>query len=110
MKAAALADDRISCAADISIQNFRGGRTPMTMAKIPFGGDIPDVIGFSVMGRNYRWFGALTPILFPCLDPVIQVAPRKAEEEPAVVPAATTPSRGAAWAPGTDKTNRTARH
>jgi radical SAM superfamily enzyme YgiQ (UPF0313 family) len=41
------------------IYNFRGGVTQSLMAKDLFGGIPPDVLGFSVLGWNYRQFGNL---------------------------------------------------
>lgn len=59
IKAAALADDRIRAGAEITIHNFKGGSTTITMANDLFGSGVPDVIAFSVLGWNFRSFGAL---------------------------------------------------
>lgn len=59
LKATALADDRIRRDAEIVIHNFRGGASLYTMATQLFQGRIPDVLAFSVLGWNYREFGAL---------------------------------------------------
>ncbi|MGW3960873.1 KedN5 family methylcobalamin-dependent radical SAM C-methyltransferase [Amycolatopsis sp. NPDC005003] len=59
LKATALADDRIRPRADIRILNFKGGATASTMAHELFGGELPDVLAFSVLGWNHRTFGLL---------------------------------------------------
>jgi radical SAM C-methyltransferase len=59
LKATALADDRIRDTTDITIHNFRGGTTNATMANAMFTGEPPDIVAFSVLGWNYRAFGAL---------------------------------------------------
>jgi radical SAM C-methyltransferase len=59
IKAAALGDERIRRQADVKILNFRGGDTLMEMAQEVFKHDPPDVMGFSVLGWNFREFGAL---------------------------------------------------
>lgn len=59
IKATALADDQVRGAVDISIHNFRGGATNAQMANAMFSSGRPDVLAFSVMGWNYRAFGAL---------------------------------------------------
>ena len=59
LKATALADDRIRDACEIEVHNFRGGATNVVMANALFGGEIPDIIAFSVLGWNYASFGAL---------------------------------------------------
>ncbi|MFI9388802.1 KedN5 family methylcobalamin-dependent radical SAM C-methyltransferase [Kutzneria sp. NPDC052558] len=47
--------DRVS----VEICNFRGGVTHGEMADRLFGGGVPDVLAFSVLGWNQRAFGAL---------------------------------------------------
>ncbi len=42
-----------------TISNFRGGAQLQDMAKELLSGEIPDVVAFSVLGWNYRNFGAL---------------------------------------------------
>lgn len=59
IKATALVDDRIRESADIAIHNFRGGTTNAAMANAMFSSGPPDVIAFSVLGWNFRSFGAL---------------------------------------------------
>ncbi|ONI89765.1 B12-binding domain-containing radical SAM protein [Saccharothrix sp. ALI-22-I] len=59
LKSMALSDDRIRREADIEIANFRGGVTNTMMANTLFTDGVPDVIAFSVLGWNYRSFGAL---------------------------------------------------
>ncbi|MEU0336045.1 KedN5 family methylcobalamin-dependent radical SAM C-methyltransferase [Streptomyces sp. NPDC006193] len=60
LKATALADSRIREEMDIEIRNFDGGATLVGMAQELFGGgQIPDVIAFSVLGWNFRTFGCL---------------------------------------------------
>ncbi|MFE0155583.1 KedN5 family methylcobalamin-dependent radical SAM C-methyltransferase [Nonomuraea sp. NPDC059007] len=59
IKATALADERVRRAAQVDIHNFRGGTGLSAMANRLFEGLIPDVMGFSVLGWNYRAFGAL---------------------------------------------------
>ncbi|MFD0886624.1 KedN5 family methylcobalamin-dependent radical SAM C-methyltransferase, partial [Streptosporangium algeriense] len=59
LKATALADDRVRASTDIVIHNFRGGTTNATMANAMFTDGVPDVVAFSVMGWNFRAFGAL---------------------------------------------------
>jgi len=59
IKAAALSDERIQRQADIKILNFRGGDTLMEMAQEVLAHEPPDVMGFSVLGWNFREFGAL---------------------------------------------------
>jgi radical SAM C-methyltransferase len=59
LKAAALADERISAEMDVRIFNFGGGDSLTTMAETVFSSGIPDVLAFSVFGWNYREFGAL---------------------------------------------------
>ncbi len=60
LKAAALTDDRIGLVTDIKIHNFRGGVTNAHMANAMFSSGCPDILAFSVMGWNYRSFGALS--------------------------------------------------
>jgi radical SAM superfamily enzyme YgiQ (UPF0313 family) len=59
LKATALGDERIRRHADIAIHNFGGGDSLTRMAEEIFRGDPPDVIAFSVLGWNFREFGAL---------------------------------------------------
>lgn len=59
LRATALADPEIARGADIRIHNFRGGTTNAAMANAIFGGNPPDMLAFSVLGWNYRSFGAL---------------------------------------------------
>ncbi|MGK3202777.1 KedN5 family methylcobalamin-dependent radical SAM C-methyltransferase [Amycolatopsis sp. MEPSY49] len=59
LKASALADERIQRETDITIHNYRGGRTLSSLANDLFGQGVPDVLAFSVLGWNYRSFGAL---------------------------------------------------
>ncbi|WP_409464564.1 KedN5 family methylcobalamin-dependent radical SAM C-methyltransferase [Amycolatopsis sp. GA6-003] len=59
LKATALADERVAAAAEIEIRNFDGGATLFGMANELFADGAPDVLAFSVLGWNYREFGAL---------------------------------------------------
>lgn len=59
LKATALADDEVRDGTDITIHNFRGGTSNAAMANDLYTSGFPDVIAFSVMGWNYRSFGAL---------------------------------------------------
>jgi radical SAM superfamily enzyme YgiQ (UPF0313 family) len=59
LKATALADDRLAALLDIRICNYRGGSTLITMANDLFRSGPPDIIACSVMGWNFREFGAL---------------------------------------------------
>lgn len=59
IKATAMADPAVQAACDIQIHNFRGGTTNAAMANAIFSGELPDVLAFSVLGWNYRSFGAL---------------------------------------------------
>jgi len=59
LKATALDDARIRDACDIRIHNFRGGASNAMMANELFGAGVPDLLAFSVLGWNYRAFGAL---------------------------------------------------
>jgi radical SAM superfamily enzyme YgiQ (UPF0313 family) len=59
LKATAEQDERIVAATDIRIRNFDGGATLFGMANELFQDGAPDVIAFSVLGWNYREFGAL---------------------------------------------------
>lgn len=59
LKAVLDADPDITGAADVTIHNFRGGTALTAMARELFGGGVPDVLAFSVLGWNYRNFGAL---------------------------------------------------
>lgn len=55
----ALADSEIRDRVDIRIANFRGGVGVREMADQLFGDGVPDIIGFSVLGWNFRSFGVL---------------------------------------------------
>lgn len=59
LKATAMADERLTDRLDITIHNFGGGDRVMTMAERIFGDGVPDVLAFSVLGWNFRRFGAL---------------------------------------------------
>lgn len=59
LKATALQDERIAVESDIRIHNFDGGATLFGMANELFAQGAPDVLAFSVLGWNYREFGAL---------------------------------------------------
>ncbi|MFD6299167.1 KedN5 family methylcobalamin-dependent radical SAM C-methyltransferase [Streptomyces sp. NPDC060235] len=59
LKASALSDARLTDRVDISIHNFKGGETLMGMAGALFASGAPDVLAFSVLGWNFREFGAL---------------------------------------------------
>lgn len=59
LKATALADPEVRDRVDIRICNFSGGATHVQMAQALFGAEVPDVLGFSVLGWNFRSFGAL---------------------------------------------------
>jgi hypothetical protein len=59
LKATASADPRLTGITDIQIKNFRGGMKLSALAQQLFGAAIPDVLAFSVLGWNYRTFGAL---------------------------------------------------
>ncbi|MEO6084597.1 MAG: KedN5 family methylcobalamin-dependent radical SAM C-methyltransferase [Umezawaea sp.] len=59
LKATALQDEGIAANSDIRICNFDGGTTLFGMANSLFQDGAPDVIAFSVLGWNYREFGAL---------------------------------------------------
>lgn len=59
LKAMALADPVLQDRTDIRIHNFRGGVTNAAIANAIFGGDLPDLLAFSVLGWNYRSFGEL---------------------------------------------------
>jgi len=59
LKAAALADPLIAERAQIDIFSFRGGTSLIGMATELFAARPPDVLACSVLGWNYRAFGAL---------------------------------------------------
>lgn len=59
LKSTLVADKEISPHVDVSIKNFRGGTTNAVMANELFGVAPPDILAFSVLGWNYRSFGAL---------------------------------------------------
>lgn len=52
-------DPAIAGAVDVTIHNFRGGVTLTEMARELFNSRTCDVLGFSVLGWNYRNFGCL---------------------------------------------------
>ncbi|WP_370942141.1 KedN5 family methylcobalamin-dependent radical SAM C-methyltransferase [Amycolatopsis sp. cg5] len=68
LKAVIDADADLAAEAEAEICNFRGGRTLTEMATQLFGAGVPDVLGFSVLGWNYRNFGALAE-MFKQLNP-----------------------------------------
>src|SRR5215471_818717 len=68
MKAAVLADDRIRDDVEVTIYNYRGGDTLMRMANDIFKNGAPDVLACSVLGWNFREFGALTET-FKAMNP-----------------------------------------
>ncbi|GAA2711029.1 KedN5 family methylcobalamin-dependent radical SAM C-methyltransferase [Micromonospora olivasterospora] len=59
LKAAVLGDEDIRPHVDVTIHNFKGGDRLVTMAQEIFRHDPPDIIAFSVLGWNFRQFGAL---------------------------------------------------
>ncbi len=59
IKAAALVDDVIRSEVDLRIFNFTGGDSTIGIAQSLFRQPVPDIIGFSVWGWNYRQFGHL---------------------------------------------------
>jgi radical SAM C-methyltransferase len=59
LKAAALVDERIRGQADILIHNFQGGTPLISMANKAFQRGAPDILACSVLGWNFRAFGAL---------------------------------------------------
>lgn len=59
VKAAAMAEEVIRREVDIRIFNFTGGDTTIGIAQRLFCQPIPDIIGFSVWGWNYRQFAHL---------------------------------------------------
>jgi radical SAM C-methyltransferase len=59
LKAVIDADADFAGEVEAEISNFRGGAQLQDMAKELLSGDIPDVLAFSVLGWNYRSFGAL---------------------------------------------------
>jgi radical SAM C-methyltransferase len=59
LKATALANETIRENMQVDIFNFDGGDGQITMANELFSQDAPDVMAFSVLGWNYRMFGAL---------------------------------------------------
>jgi radical SAM C-methyltransferase len=60
LKATALGHSRIRESVDIEIHNFKGGVTNAHMANAMFASAVPDILAFSVMGWNFRSFGALS--------------------------------------------------
>lgn len=59
LKATARANEAIREHMQIEIFNFKGGDGQITMANQLFGFETPDIMAFSVLGWNYRAFGAL---------------------------------------------------
>ncbi|MCX4388089.1 KedN5 family methylcobalamin-dependent radical SAM C-methyltransferase [Micromonospora peucetia] len=59
LKAVIDADVDLTGEVEAEISNFRGGAQLQDMAKELLSGEIPDVLAFSVLGWNYRSFGAL---------------------------------------------------
>ncbi|MGN6255980.1 MAG: KedN5 family methylcobalamin-dependent radical SAM C-methyltransferase [Solirubrobacterales bacterium] len=59
LKAAAMADPRLSDSVDIEIYSFDGSRTALEMANELLVDDPPDVLAFSVVAWNYHSFGAV---------------------------------------------------
>ncbi|HET8847086.1 MAG TPA: hypothetical protein VFN35_36830, partial [Ktedonobacteraceae bacterium] len=59
LKATALKNEAIRENIQLDIFNFDGGDGQIAMANELFGQDIPDIMAFSVLGWNYRMFGAL---------------------------------------------------
>jgi radical SAM superfamily enzyme YgiQ (UPF0313 family) len=68
LKAALDSDVDLTGEVDVRICNFRGGRSLTEMALELFLEGTPDVLGFSVLGWNYRSFGALAE-MFKQLNP-----------------------------------------
>ncbi|MFC5183738.1 KedN5 family methylcobalamin-dependent radical SAM C-methyltransferase [Actinomadura harenae] len=59
LKATLDADQDIAAEIDVRICNFRGGTGLTNMARDLFSEAVPDIIGFSVLGWNYRSFACL---------------------------------------------------
>nr|WP_063779289.1 KedN5 family methylcobalamin-dependent radical SAM C-methyltransferase [Kibdelosporangium sp. MJ126-NF4]CEL17398.1 Radical SAM domain protein [Kibdelosporangium sp. MJ126-NF4]CTQ91374.1 Radical SAM domain protein [Kibdelosporangium sp. MJ126-NF4] len=59
LKASLLGDERLVGEIDVSIHNYNGGVTLMRMANSLFASGAPDILAFSVLGWNFREFGAL---------------------------------------------------
>ncbi len=59
LKATVDADPDLAPVTEVEICNFRGGRTLSEMARDLFRDRVPDVLGFSVLGWNFRNFGLL---------------------------------------------------
>jgi radical SAM C-methyltransferase len=59
LKAAAMADPRLSDSVDIGIYSFDGSRSALEMANELLVDDPPDVLAFSVVAWNYHSFGAV---------------------------------------------------
>ena len=59
LKAAVLADPELSQAFDITICNFGAGHSVAQMAQTLFTSAVPDILGFSVLGWNFRPFCAV---------------------------------------------------
>lgn len=59
LKAVIDTDPDLASVAEVEICNFRGGHTLPEMTRDLFRDRVPDVIGFSVLGWNFRNFGQL---------------------------------------------------
>jgi len=59
LKSTAMANATIRENMQIEIHNFDGGDGQITMATRLFSSETPDIMAFSVLGWNYRMFGAL---------------------------------------------------
>lgn len=59
LKATAMANEAIRDNMEVEIFNFGGGDDLIMMANRIFSSDAPDIMAFSVLGWNYRMFGAL---------------------------------------------------
>ena len=68
LKAMVLGDPELSDRVSVEICNFRGRVTHGEMAQRLFGGKVPDVLAFSVLGWNVRAFGELA-VTFKQLNP-----------------------------------------
>lgn len=60
LKAAAEAEADLRRATDIRIFNFSGGDPTMKVIGSMFGGEVPEVAGFSIFGWNYHLFGRVS--------------------------------------------------
>jgi radical SAM C-methyltransferase len=59
LKAMLDADEGLAGEVAVEICNYRGGQSIQEMTRTLFMREIPDVLGFSVLGWNYRRFGVL---------------------------------------------------